>query len=122
VIDQRRPPEAMHRRPCRLERGFTLMREANPNPALLPARTAALHCAGPMDTHIDPSSHRAVREFLARFATQFSETALLALAARLLRSESTRARWEVLVGEVVACAVYNKIPLEAAERLVLPDS
>jgi hypothetical protein len=75
-----------------------------------------------MDLSSDPASQRVVRELVARFAAQFPETALSDLASRLLRSESTRARWDVLVGEVVACAVYNKIALEEAEGIVLRGS
>jgi hypothetical protein len=72
-----------------------------------------------MDISPDPSAQRAVRELVARFAAQFSEAALADLAARLLRAEATRDRWEVLVGEVVACAVYNEITLSEAEGIVL---
>lgn len=72
-----------------------------------------------MDVPADPTSQRVVRELVARFATQFPETALSDLAARLLASDTTRARWDVLVGDVVACAIYNQIALEEAEGIVL---
>jgi hypothetical protein len=67
----------------------------------------------------DPDDHQVVRELVARFATQFPETALTELAARLLRSEIWRAQWDVLLGEVVACAIYNRIPLEQAEKMIV---
>ena len=75
-----------------------------------------------MDAPVDPTAHRAIRELVARFAAQFPEDALSGLAARLLRDEATRVRWDALVGEVVACAVYNGIPLEKAEEIVLRDA
>jgi hypothetical protein len=72
-----------------------------------------------MDATSDPEEQRAVRELVAQFAAQFSEAALAGLALRLLRSDATRERWDILVGEIVACAVYNQIPLGEAEAIVL---
>ena len=63
-----------------------------------------------------------VRELVARFAGQFPEAALVELAARLLHTEASRPRWDAVLGEVVACAVYNKISLEQAETLITKPS
>jgi hypothetical protein len=65
------------------------------------------------------SEQRTVRELVARFAPQFPDAALAELAARLLADKATRARWDALVGEVVACAVYNHVPLADAEAIVV---
>lgn len=72
-----------------------------------------------MEEQRDFAGERDVRELVARFAAQFPDAALTELAGRLLRDQATRSRWDALVGEIVACAVYNKIPLTAAEDLVL---
>ena len=66
-----------------------------------------------------PEEQQAVRQLVAQFAAQFPETALAELAIRLLSLEAARSRWEALLAEVVACAVYNQISLEQAEEIIV---
>jgi hypothetical protein len=67
----------------------------------------------------DPSERDAVREIVARYAANFPASEITELAARLLKSEQTRSTWDRLLGEVVACAIYNDVGLAEAERLAV---
>lgn len=71
-----------------------------------------------MSASSEPESSPGLRELVARFAGQFPEAALVELAGRLLRADPAGSRWAEVLGDVVACAVYNQISLEQAEQLI----
>jgi hypothetical protein len=67
----------------------------------------------------DSEELEAVGELVARYASKFAPAELTELAVRLLQSAETRDAWDIHLGEVVACAVYNGVGLAEAESLAL---
>lgn len=72
----------------------------------------------------DLAERDSVRAIIVRYAANFPASEITELASRLLHSERTRNAWERILGDVVACAVYNGVDLAKAEQLAVrpPDS